>query len=398
MVDYSATYSVENNTIYLTASERDTTEMFERLKAAGFQWIRGSNRFRAAGWSPAKMDLALELAGDVEDDDMSLEERAEARAERYEELSDKRTSDANAAYNASKRISDCIPFGQPILVGHHSEGRHRSDLKRIDNNMRKACDNWKLAKHWESRAAAAIRHAKYKSLPAVRTRRIKTIETDLRKTRKNIVEYQENIDAWNILASMTDRSKATEIALRLSGGWHKFPLAEYPRPEGSPPFLMSEDSMLMNTAIKNGLVDFAKAHELVVSLYERHAAYDRRWAEHHEMRLVYERAMLAADGGIVSDQIPLEVGGAVKCWVSPGNGWSLIAKVNKVTVTVMQKANYGGKWYAVKMPFDKLTAVMTAAEVSAARENGTLREATGDKHSFFIIAVEPEAETEQAAD
>lgn len=396
MIQYSATYSIENDTIYLSASGRDTPEVFERLKAAKFQWIRGTNNYRAAGWSPAKMDLALELAGDIEDEDMSMEERAEARAERYEELSDKRNSDANAAYDASKRISDFIPMGQPILVGHHSEGRHRSDLKRIDGNMRKACDNWKLAKHWEGRAAAAIRHAEYKNEPAVRARRIKTIEADQRKVRKNVVEAQENIDAWNILASMKNRDSAKELALKLGGGWHKFPLAEYPRPEGSPAFLMSEDSMQMRTAIEYGLVDFAKAHELVIDLFQGYADSARRWVEHYEMRLVYERAMLAASGGIVADRTKPEKGGAVRCWVSPRGGWSLITKVNKITVTVMQKANYGGGHWGVNMPFDKLAAVMTAAEVAAARENGTLREATDDKHSFFIISAEPEVE--QAAE
>jgi hypothetical protein len=29
-----------------------------------------------------------------------------------------------------------IPFGQPILVGHHSEGRARRDQGRIESGMR----------------------------------------------------------------------------------------------------------------------------------------------------------------------------------------------------------------------------------------------------------------------
>jgi hypothetical protein len=398
MTNFTATYSVEDNAIRLTADGRVGTETYERLKAARFQWQRGSNTFKAAAWSPEQEDLALELAGEIEDEDSTLEERAEARADRYEELSEARSRDASSAYQASKSISDGIPMGQPILVGHHSEGRHRSDLRKIDNRMRKACENWKKAEHWEARATAALRHAKYKNDPSVRARRIKGLEADQRKVKKNIVESQETIDAWNILSSMKDREQAKDLACRLGGGWFKFPLSEYPRPEGSPAFLMSEDSIQMCTALERGLVDFEKAHELVVGLHQGYAERARRWADHYEMRLVYERAMLKASGGTMADRTKPEKGGAVQCWVSPRGGWSLIAKVNKVSVTVMQKANYGGKFYAVNMPLDKLSAVMTAAEVSAARESGTLREATEDQHSFFIVSAGPEALAGQAAE
>ena len=51
-----------------------------------------------------------------------------------------------------------IPFGQPILVGHHSERAHRKVLERADNAMRKGieeskkADNYRArAEYWESR-------------------------------------------------------------------------------------------------------------------------------------------------------------------------------------------------------------------------------------------------------
>ena len=47
--------------------------------------------------------------------------------------------------------------------------------------MRKAVANWKLAQYWQDRAASALRHAQYKELPAVRARRIKGIEADIRR-------------------------------------------------------------------------------------------------------------------------------------------------------------------------------------------------------------------------
>jgi hypothetical protein len=45
-----------------------------------------------------------------------------------------------------------IPLGQPILVGHHSEGRHRRAIERADNAMRRAHESHEMAKHHEDRA------------------------------------------------------------------------------------------------------------------------------------------------------------------------------------------------------------------------------------------------------
>jgi hypothetical protein len=49
--------------------------------------------------------------------------------------------------------------------------------------MRKAVRMWETADYWKSRAAGAIRHAKYKERPDVRARRIKTIEFELAVTK-----------------------------------------------------------------------------------------------------------------------------------------------------------------------------------------------------------------------
>ena len=48
-------------------------------------------------------------------------ERKEARAERYQNLSEKAKKESESRYNQANKLSNMIPFGQPILVGHHSE-------------------------------------------------------------------------------------------------------------------------------------------------------------------------------------------------------------------------------------------------------------------------------------
>jgi len=89
--------------------------------------VRGA--LEAAGFAVAvDIDDAYRPTAEVEADRAQrMSERAaalDAKAERYE-------ASAEAAQAAADRISDAIPFGQPILVGHHSEGRHRRDLDRM---------------------------------------------------------------------------------------------------------------------------------------------------------------------------------------------------------------------------------------------------------------------------
>jgi Domain of unknown function (DUF3560). len=79
-------------------------------------------------------------------------ERREARQERYEKRAAKARVESGAAYEQARRIADFIPMGQPILVGHHSEKRHRRDLERIDNGMRKGRDLAEKAGHYEAKA------------------------------------------------------------------------------------------------------------------------------------------------------------------------------------------------------------------------------------------------------
>src|SRR3546814_8527809 len=51
-------------------------------------------------------------------------------------------------------MGEAIPFGQPILVGHYSEGRDRNYRQRIHNTYGKAFDLEKRADHYAQEAAA----------------------------------------------------------------------------------------------------------------------------------------------------------------------------------------------------------------------------------------------------
>lgn len=193
----SATYDPADNKLRLYCVSRLSQATYERVKAAGFRWAGAQKLWVAPAWTPGREDLLTELCGEIGDEDTSLVDRAEERADRFQDYSHNRQREADQAHAAVERICDGIPLGQPILVGHHSERHARKDQERIHNGMRKAIDCWKTSEYWKDRAQGALGHARYKELPAVRARRIKTIEADKRKMERSRDEGQRFIEAWS---------------------------------------------------------------------------------------------------------------------------------------------------------------------------------------------------------
>jgi hypothetical protein len=87
-----------------------------------------------------------------------FDERRQARIERLEDAAARKRSEAAASFQRIETIAAVIPMGQPILVGHHSEKRHRRDLKRIDAGMRRGVAAQREAAELESAARAAERN------------------------------------------------------------------------------------------------------------------------------------------------------------------------------------------------------------------------------------------------
>jgi len=85
----------------------------------------------------------------------SYEQRKEARIERLRERAEKKRAEGQQRLAQAQRTADMIPLGQPILVGHHSEKRHRRDLQRIHNGYDKGYQALNEAEALERRAANA---------------------------------------------------------------------------------------------------------------------------------------------------------------------------------------------------------------------------------------------------
>jgi hypothetical protein len=84
----------------------------------------------------------------------SYEEKQEARKQRYLDMADKARQESDNRYNQAKTMAAIIPFGQPILIGHHSEKRDRNYREKIHNNFGKAFEAMDKAKHYEDKAAS----------------------------------------------------------------------------------------------------------------------------------------------------------------------------------------------------------------------------------------------------
>ena len=90
-------------------------------------------------------------------------ERRLAKAERLRGWAEGSERKSDAALEEARRRADVIPLGQPILVGHHSEGRDRRYRAGIARKMdqgvehgRKAEDMRRRADGIEAAAASAV--------------------------------------------------------------------------------------------------------------------------------------------------------------------------------------------------------------------------------------------------
>ena len=84
------------------------------------------------------------------------EAKQEAKRARLKAAAGRAEDRAAAAFKRADLREDVsgIPFGQPILVGHHSEGRHRAAIKRADNAMRAGINAAQYADELRARAEA----------------------------------------------------------------------------------------------------------------------------------------------------------------------------------------------------------------------------------------------------
>jgi protein-L-isoaspartate O-methyltransferase len=317
-VTFDATYDPADDKLRFRASSRLDAETYTKVKAAGFGWAPKQDLFYAV-WTPAREDLLVELAGEIDDEETTPEERAAQRADRFSTYQGKRATDAEQARKSVSAIADGIPLGQPILIGHHSERHARRDAEKIENGMRRAVRLWETVGYWQQRAAGAIAHAQYLEKPAVRARRIKKLEAELRGYRRDTNKAETALKLWAVEPLTLERARAITNVNHYS---MCFSLSQYPR---EPPASQYEGQQSFWSALQDGIITAEQARTLAVPMNQRGIAHRSRWIAHLENRLAYERAMLGESGGLKADKFDLQPGGQV---LRRGH-WHMITKVNR---------------------------------------------------------------------
>jgi hypothetical protein len=83
----------------------------------------------------------------------SYDQRKERRIALYRRRAERLAAEGLA--RLGQAVANQIPTGQPVLIGHHSERRHRRDLEKIRASTAKGFRALTEAKDWERRAEAA---------------------------------------------------------------------------------------------------------------------------------------------------------------------------------------------------------------------------------------------------
>lgn len=164
---------------------------------------------------------------------MTRRERLENKLQKRLQWAESRREQSTAAYEASRRATEHIPMGQPILVGHHSEGMHRAALKRSDNAMRRSCESSAMAKHHESKAAgieAQLESSIFSDDPDA----IEQLEAKLARMEGQREEYKKLNAHWRKHKSMKGfPGLSDEAAARLDAdipqrySWERQPIPAY---------------------------------------------------------------------------------------------------------------------------------------------------------------------------
>ena len=288
---------------------RLTDEQYKQAKACNFAWWPGRKIF-AAKWSVSAEDFVLSLVPEIEEDD-TLDD-VESRVERYQKHATEAESNAERSAEYSTEAT--------------TARRRELSQQRAENESEKAL-------YWTRRISGAIERATYREQPGVIARRIKGLEAEERKYRKESSDEE----------CLSTALYSARVDLPLEGDI----------PEGIV-------GVRTYSAKINGIEQYQTRSGYdkakLEAGKERHKTLYTRMLAHVQQRLEYERALLMAAGGLPTDGKMWEVGGAVLM----GHEWQEIIKVNRTTFN--SKSRYGSH---IKYQKTIAKGLMTAEQYQA---------------------------------
>lgn len=348
-----ATYSLEDDKLRLyNVSGRLPDPLYDALVSLGFQRAPAQGWYGQV-WTPTREDVVLELCEEIEDEDVTAEERAANRQARYATYSDNAAKRARAAAKRGAEIQQYIPLGQPILVGHHSEKRARKDLERLQRLASEQAAEFDRAAFWRNRSQSSLYHAHRQQSREVVMRRIKKLESELRKEQKHKLHAEQALEYWG---KVEDHPQALRAANNFSVSGI-FPPEQYPGSSyGGPQSFYSALCQFL---------DWHEARQRAMATYYRSSLSADRWIEHLEGQVDYWKSMLVEKHGEDIDvQLEIRKGQWVRTIYYGNELWGQVVKINRSPatkrITTVKVENVRGSYYYQRLncwPFEWIKEV-----------------------------------------
>jgi len=305
----NATYSPEDNKIRLY-SGRVSKELYDTFRESGFQRAYTQGCFFAT-WTPEREDIALQHCGSIEDEDTSLAERAAERNERAIQYSDNAKDRKTDAWARSRKATAGIPFGQPILVGHHSERRHRNAIEKSRRLSAKGMEELHKENYWTARAQASLDYAERKFKPRTVYNRIKKLEAEIRKQERYIDPNNER--------------------------WHHD---------------------------KEWMRSFHKYTEQEIDRrWESRCAHAERWIGHLQSQVAFWKTIYAASAQVPADREQFEI--SVGDWIRGRSGWGQVKRITRrdgeILSVSLDKKTLKESWWPHVVKYQEIAEHRTSA-------------------------------------
>lgn len=139
----------------------------------------------------------------------AYELRQLARRERYQNAALKASRLSREAHMKARNMASVIPFGQPILIGHHSERRDRNYRNKITKTFGTAFELQDKAAHYEDKAAGVGTAGISSDDPAA----IKKLREELASVERS----QERMKSVNAALRVNKEPEAAAAALTALG-------------------------------------------------------------------------------------------------------------------------------------------------------------------------------------
>ena len=167
---------------------------------------RTAAALEAAGFELAPLEIDRTSRSTAEVEAAKIARQAD-RVDALDAKADRKTANAETAWEKHERDVARLPEGgEPIKVGHHSEGRHRSAINKAHNSMRRSIDAHNDAEEAARRAEAAAATTDARYNPVTVANRIEKIGADIRRYERQIIA--DVYDSEKGYRPATDEQKA----------------------------------------------------------------------------------------------------------------------------------------------------------------------------------------------